>query len=67
MIAYHFLKDDMTASSGNEPAWKVGETRTLPADREIVPCEYGYHASPTLFDALSYATVLPLLMVEVRS
>lgn len=65
MRAYHFLRDDMTAASGDEPAWTVGETRTLPADRKIIPCEYGYHASPTLFDALVYAPGSMACVVEI--
>ena len=65
MKAYHFLRDDMRAGEGNEPAWKVGETRTLPARRKIVPCDYGYHASPTLFDALAYAPGSMACIVEI--
>ena len=55
MRAYHFLKSDMRSGEGEEPPWSVGETRSLPADRAIVPCDYGYHASPTLWVALTYA------------
>ena len=65
MRAYHFLQYDMTTSSGDEPAWTVGETRTIPANRKIIPCEYGYHASPTLFDALTYAPGSIACVVEL--
>ena len=51
--AWHFLQPDMTAGSGNEPAWTVGETRTL--EGEIVLCQRGYHASKSALDALFYA------------
>jgi hypothetical protein len=65
MKAYHFLREDMTAESGDEPAWKVGETRSIPARRKVIPCEYGYHASPTLFDALYYAPGAMGCIVEI--
>jgi hypothetical protein len=53
-VGYHFLNLDMTAGQGSEPAWTVGEKRTLHGGT-INPCQYGYHQSPTLFDALKYA------------
>ena len=53
MKAFHWLRDDMTAGSGEEPAWKIGETRTIEGD--LVLCERGYHHSPTLWDGLFYA------------
>ena len=65
MKAWHFLREDMTAGNGNEPAWTVGETRSLPDDREIIPCEYGYHASPTAWDALEYTPGPVLCLVEI--
>ncbi|MGH7916998.1 MAG: putative immunity protein [Candidatus Binataceae bacterium] len=55
MIAYHFLKADFTAGFGDEPPWKVGETRTVAEPSRIKLCEYGYHTSPTLRGALQYA------------
>ena len=53
MKSYHFLKDDMTAGSGTEKAWTIGETRTYQG--EIALCKTGYHSSPSWYDALSYA------------
>ncbi len=50
---YHFLTSDMRAGHSDEPPWTVGETRSI--DVEPVLCEQGYHASPTLRDALRYA------------
>ena len=63
MKAYHFLRDDMTAGSGNEPPWQLGEEREI--EGEIKLCECGYHSSPTWFDALSYALGNMACIVEV--
>ena len=63
MKAYHFLKADMTAGMGNEPAWKVGEERTV--TRVIKLCERGYHHSPSWYDALGYAPGPMACIVEV--
>ena len=63
MKAYHFLRDDMTAGSGNEPPWQLGEEREIKG--EIRLCERGYHSSPTWFDALSYAHGNMACIVEV--
>ena len=63
MIARHFLRDDMTAASGNEPAWTVGEERTYKG--EIKLCETGYHSSPSWFAAVSYANGNMACIVEV--
>ena len=65
MRAYHFLKSDMRSGEGSEEPWTVGETRSLPKQREIVPCQYGYHASPTLWDALTYAPGPVACLVEL--
>src|SRR5690606_18182369 len=62
-IGYHFLKADMTAGSGREPAWTIGETRRLTGPLEI--CARGYHASPTPWDALQYAPGPVLCVVEL--
>ena len=51
--AYHFLKDDMCGGHGNEPAWKIGEERSVKGELEM--CAHGYHASPSWYDALGYA------------
>jgi len=51
--AYHFLKDNMCGGYGEEPAWKVGEERTV--EDELEMCQWGYHVSPSWYDALSYA------------
>ena len=65
MRAYHFLKSDMRSGEGDEPPWEVGQTRSLPKRRTIVPCEYGYHASPSLWDALQYAPGPIACLVEL--
>ena len=63
--ALHFLREDMRAGKGREPAWDVGESRTLPAAREIIPCYYGYHGSLSLWDALQYAPGPVACLVEL--
>lgn len=63
MKAFHFLKEDMTAGSGNEPPWTVGEERECTG--EIQLCVRGYHSSPTWFDALQYAPGNIACIVEV--
>lgn len=63
MEAYHFLKDDMTAENGNEPAWAVGEVRTFKGKVKL--CESGYHSSPSWHDALQYAHGSMACIVEI--
>lgn len=63
MKAYHFLKDDMTAGNGNEPAWRVGEEREY--NGELVICKSGYHSSPSWYDALTYAPGSMACIVEI--
>lgn len=63
MIAYHFLKDDMTAGAGNEPAWKVGEEREHKGKLKL--CDSGYHSCETWYDALLYAPGSMACIVEV--
>ena len=63
MRAYHFLREDMTAASGNEPPWKVGEERTVKGD--LVMCEHGYHSSPSWLDSLQYAPGPIACIVEI--
>ena len=53
ITAYHWLEADMTAGSGNEPPWQVGEERTM--EGELTLRERGYHSSSTLYDSLRYA------------
>jgi len=65
MKAWHFLKDDMTAGSGLEPAWSEGEERTIKGRKEIILCEYGYHSSPSPWCALAYAPGSMLCLVEI--
>lgn len=65
MIAYHFLKDDMTAGNGTEAAWQVGEERTIAEPERIVICGYGYHSSSSLWDALKYAPGSIATVVEI--
>ena len=63
MRAYHFLKDNMTGGYGNEPAWVEGEERTV--EGELKMCAWGYHASPSWYDALSYARGNMACLVEL--
>ena len=63
MQSYHFLEADMTTYNGKEPAWTVGETRTMKG--KVAMCGRGYHASPTLFDALKYASGPVACIVEL--
>ena len=65
ILAYHFLKADMHAGEGRERAWKVGESRTIKNIQRIAICKYGYHASPTLWNALPYAPGPMACLVEV--
>jgi len=53
MKAYHFLRKDMTSIYGNEPPWKIGETRSVEGGCSL--CMWGYHSSPSWFDAFEYA------------
>ena len=55
ITAYHFLLAGMRAGSGHEKAWEIGETRTIADPQNIRLCKYGYHSSPSLWDALAYA------------
>jgi len=43
----------MCGGYGNEPPWKEGEEREVEGELKI--CEWGYHASPSFYDALPYA------------
>ncbi len=63
MRAFHFLRDDFTASSGTEPPWAVGEERTCKG--KLALCSRGYHSSPTWYDALGYATGNIACIVEI--
>ncbi len=63
MKAYKFLRDDMRSGYGDEPAWKVGETRRLKGEVEL--CKRGYHSCPTWYDALSYACGNMACVVDV--
>jgi hypothetical protein len=62
--AWKFLRDDMRSGSGYEGPWHIGETRTLVGGR-IIPCERGYHGSPTPFDALQYAPGSVVALVDL--
>lgn len=66
MKGYKFLKADMRSGWGDEPPWEIGVKREIPKDRrkQIVICEYGYHASPTLWAALQYAQGPVACLVE---
>lgn len=50
---YHILQEDFTSYFGDEPAWKLGETRTLDLDA-IELCEWGYHYSRSIWQAVGY-------------
>ena len=63
MRAFHWLRADMTANSGAEPAWTVGETRTCTG--RIALCERGYHSSPSLWRCLAFAPGPVACLVEV--
>ena len=63
MIAYHWLREDMTAGNGTEPAWAVGEERSVSG--KLIICERGYHSSPSLWDALEYAPGPIATVVEI--
>jgi len=61
--AYHFLKENMKAGSGTEPAWKIGEEREHKG--KLAMCSRGYHSSLNWYDALSYAPSNMACIVEV--
>ncbi len=61
--AYHFLKDDMCGGYGDEPAWEIKEKRTIKG--KLIMCEWGYHASPSWYDALGYAKGSMACIVEL--
>ena len=65
MRAHHFLQENMTAGRGNEPAWTVGETRTIQGKLKL--CERGYHSSPNWLSALGYAPGPIACVVEVST
>lgn len=52
-LGWKFLLDSKMSSHGLEWVWKEGETRTRYGS--LVMCEAGYHDSPSVFDALTYA------------
>jgi len=56
--AYHFLKRDMRSTYEDELPWKVGETRTI--EGRCVLGKWGYHSSPTWYDALTYTQGGPI-------
>jgi hypothetical protein len=63
MKAYHFLQANMTAGSGNEPAWTVGEEREVKGKLQMYA--HGYHSSRTWRDALNYAPGFMSCIVEI--
>lgn len=65
MKGFHFLQADMTTDSGDEAPWEIGEKRTIADPSKIVLCEYGYHSSPSLWDALPYACGPMACLVEI--
>ena len=67
MKAYKFLKADMRSGEGHEPPWEIGVKRKIPKEQRNNIClgAYGYHASPSLWDALSYARGPIACLVEI--
>lgn len=63
MKAYHFLKEDMCGDYGSELAWKISEERSVAG--ELRMCQWGYHASPSWYDALFYARGNVACIVEL--
>lgn len=63
MRAYHFLRADMRSGMGDEPPWKIGETRDYAGAIKL--CRSGYHHSPRLIDALQNAPGPVACIVEV--
>ena len=63
MVAYHFCREDLTSPNAPKMVWKVGQTRTMKG--KIVPCKRGFHASPSLWDALPYAPGPIACLVEL--
>ena len=62
-LAYWFTREDMTSPNAPKMVWKVGQKRTMRG--EIVPCERGFHASPSLWQALPYAPGPVACLVEL--
>ena len=63
MVTYHFCREDLTSPNAPKMVWKVGQTRTMKG--KIVPCKRGFHASPSLWDALPYAPGPIACLVEL--
>ena len=63
-IGYHFLREDMTSPNAPNEVWTVGQKRTLRGG-DIIPCERGFHASPSLWAALTYAPGPIACLVEL--
>ena len=62
---WHFLQQDWTSQHGDEPAWEVGETRTMRG--KLVLCERGFHAAKTIGEAVlqyGYGPVLCYVRVD---
>lgn len=53
--AYHFLRENMRADRGYEPAWEIGETRTI-AEDGISLCLRGYHSSSSWYKSKTYVS-----------
>ena len=51
MKAYHILEANFTSYYGLEPAWKLGEERSMPVEY-ISICNTGYHYCPDLYSAI---------------
>lgn len=65
VFGWHWLKVNMTSSSGDEPPWQLGETRVWEGTVEL--CKAGYHHSPTPFDGLEFAPGPILSRVEASA
>ncbi len=61
MKAYHFLREDFTAGKGHEPAWHVGEMRTLKGTIKLR--SYGYHTCVTVIADPGWSAVVMSFLV----
>lgn len=64
ILAWHFLKANMTTTSGHDTKpWKVGQKRSVHGP--LIICKHGFHSSPTPGDAGPYAPGSMLCLVEI--
>ena len=63
MLAWHFLRDDLTCGHGRLGKMKVGKTLKVRSELEL--CCNGLHASKRIIDALGYAPGPVICRVEM--